>query len=313
MDPQALIDRAFKNASTASHQRKRSKMVKRDVRFMAADEQRILTASKTIILELQHQMKQSEREFSEFENELMKTMVDYNQLNKDRKRIATSIRMIGKMEREYSVRAKFARNADESNRLRKEFYGRVCSIIKKLSFVETERFARSLGTLPHIKKMDTIIICGYPNVGKSQILSQMSSQKVEVANYPFTTKDLLMGYVKKGYDTVQLIDTPGILDRPMEKRNEIEKKAILALKHLSKNYLFVIDPSEQCSYSLESQTSLMHEVRKLFGGNMFVVSTHADCDQKPFKADMNINALDKNDVEALRKRILDHFFGWKHG
>lgn len=53
----------------------------------------------------------------------------------------------------------------------------------------------------------------------------------------------------------QVIDTPGILDQPLEERNTIEMQAVTALAHLRAAILYVMDPSEQCNYSLEDQVS----------------------------------------------------------
>jgi len=48
----------------------------------------------------------------------------------------------------------------------------------------------------------------------------------------------------------QVIDTPGLLDRPLEERNTIEMQAITALAHLKACILFFIDISESSGYSI---------------------------------------------------------------
>ena len=45
---------------------------------------------------------------------------------------------------------------------------------------------------------------------------------VDVQPYAFTTKSLFVGHTDYKYLRWQVIDTPGILDRPLEERNTIE-------------------------------------------------------------------------------------------
>jgi len=45
---------------------------------------------------------------------------------------------------------------------------------------------------------------------------------VDVQPYAFTTKSLFVGHTDYKYLRWQVIDTPGILDRPLEDRNTIE-------------------------------------------------------------------------------------------
>ena len=53
--------------------------------------------------------------------------------------------------------------------------------------------------------------------------------------------------------TLQVVDTPGILDHSLEERNTIEMQAITALAHLRAAVLYIMDVSEQCGYTLEQQ------------------------------------------------------------
>lgn len=52
---------------------------------------------------------------------------------------------------------------------------------------------------------------------------------------------------------LQVVDTPGILDHPLEERNTIEMQAVTALAHLQCCVLYFIDISEQCGYTIKEQ------------------------------------------------------------
>lgn len=62
----------------------------------------------------------------------------------------------------------------------------------------------------------------------------------------------------------QIIDTPGVLDHPLEERNIIEMQAITALAHLRAAILYFIDVSERCGYSIEQQIKLYENIKPLF-------------------------------------------------
>ena len=75
----------------------------------------------------------------------------------------------------------------------------------------------------------------------------------------------------------KILDTPGILDHPLEERNTIEMQAITALAHLRAAVLYIVDPSEQCGYSLEAQKSLFDNIKPLFNNKpLIVVANKAD-------------------------------------
>lgn len=54
----------------------------------------------------------------------------------------------------------------------------------------------------------------------------------------------------------KVVDTPGILDHPLEERNTIEMQAVTALAHLQCCVLYFIDISEQCGYTIKEQVRL---------------------------------------------------------
>ncbi len=58
-----------------------------------------------------------------------------------------------------------------------------------------------------------------------------------------------------------MIDTPGILDHPLEERNTIEMLSITALAHLRCVVLFVVDLSGTCGYTLEQQAGLFNSIK----------------------------------------------------
>ncbi len=55
-------------------------------------------------------------------------------------------------------------------------------------------------------------IIGYPNVGKSTLLAAASAAKPEIADYPFTTREPILGVVEVGSQSLVLAEIPGLID-----------------------------------------------------------------------------------------------------
>jgi nucleolar GTP-binding protein len=62
------------------------------------------------------------------------------------------------------------------------------------------------------------------------------------------------------------MDTPGLLDRPEEARNEMERLTYASLAHLPTAVIFVIDPSGYSGEksTLEAQLNIRHELKLRF-------------------------------------------------
>lgn len=175
------------------------------------------------------------------------------------------------------------KRTEETARVLTETYGRISSVMYQINdhliFLENAR--RTLRKTPTIDmEIPTVILAGYPNVGKSSLLKLLSSAEPVIASYPFTTKGLVLGHVKieEGYEVknIQFIEAPGLLDRPHEKRNAIERQGIIALRYLPDLVVFIVDASLHCGYTLESQLNLLREIREEFDVEVIPVENKAD-------------------------------------
>lgn len=162
---------------------------------------------------------------------------------------------------------RLSKEPQQIRRSRSAAKGRIASILRATSknidiIIEAKI---TLERLPAIVPNSPTIVCaGFPNVGKSTLVRAVSTAEPEIAYYPFTTKSVIVGHLTVENQTVQIVDTPGILDRPMSKRNEIEREAIAALKYLAHVIIFMVDPSEACGWTLNEQINLYNEVRRMF-------------------------------------------------
>ena len=163
---------------------------------------------------------------------------------------------------------------------RKEAYGRISSVMRQVgkSLLWLSEARETLKKLPTINsELPCIVVCGAPNVGKSAFISALSSGNMEVNHYPFTTKQIHVGHFFHRRLQHQLVDTPGLLDRPMINRNAIEMQAIAALENTGSLVLFLLDGSEQCGTPMEEQLNLLEEVKGLLPEtDLLVVSSKAD-------------------------------------
>ncbi|XP_075231536.1 nucleolar GTP-binding protein 1-like [Lycorma delicatula] len=182
--------------------------------------------------------------------------------------------LIHNINKEYSRLMKFGDSLYRCKQLKRIALGRMVTVIKKQSntFQYLEQVRQHLSRLPSINPYTrSIIICGFPNVGKSSFLNKLTRANVDIQPYPFTTKSLYVGHMDFKYLRWQLIDTPGIFDHKLEDRNVIEMQSITALAHLNSAVLFFIDISEDCGYSIEDQVSLFTNIKPLFVSKPIII------------------------------------------
>ncbi|KAK1647566.1 hypothetical protein QYE76_065371 [Lolium multiflorum] len=108
-------------------------------------------------------------------------------------------------------------------------------------------------------------------------MNKVTRADVDVKPYAFTAKSLFVGHTDYNYLQYQVIDTPGILDRPFE---DIEMCSVTALAHLRSAVLFFLDIFGSCGYIIAQQAALLHSIKFLFMNKPLV----AVCNKTDFAA-----------------------------
>lgn len=235
-------------------------------------------------------------DLNDFYTELFRAVIDVDNYKKSLSSLNWASKQVSKMRKLHDSKVDSCENIQALNKLRASFYGRVSSILKRVNkhllFLDDAR--KKIESLPVIKeKIFTVAIVGFPNVGKTTLLSKLTPSKPEIAGYSFTTKGINVAYM--GNKEIQLLDTPGTLNR-FNKMNNIEKQAYLAIKHCANLLVYVLDLTE--TYPLNDQIKLLENLKD-FKKHILVFLSKTDLlekekivpYQKKFKAFTDINDL----------------------
>ena len=241
-----------------------------------------------------------------FYRDLIDLLLDIDQLKKSLGAIDWCAHQIERISRTARANVKRSRSLGEMDAVREEAYGRCASLLrqvrKELEFLGRAR--DQVRQLPSIDpEMRTIVVAGAPNVGKSLLVRDLSTAKPKVASYPFTTKEITVGIISLGRKRYQIIDTPGLLDRPLGEKNEIELRAIIALRSLADLVLFILDPTGTCGYPIEYQESLLYGIERLYPEiKIITIENKSDLIERPGR-NLRISALTMQGLDDLRRRI----------
>ncbi|CAO0797788.1 unnamed protein product [Mucor circinelloides] len=209
-----------------------------------------------------------------FYADLMNVLYDKDHYKLALGQVNTARHLIDQVAKDYVRLLKFGDSLYRCKQLKKAALGRMATVMKrqKDSLAYLEQVRQHLSRLPSIDpNTRTLLICGYPNVGKSSFINKITRAEVDVQPYAFTTKSLFVGHMDYKYMRWQVIDTPGILDHPLEERNTIEMQSITAMAHLRSCIMYFMDLSEQCGYSVEDQVKLFNNIKPLFANKPIVL------------------------------------------
>ncbi|CAK8671539.1 unnamed protein product [Clavelina lepadiformis] len=238
-----------------------------------------------------------------FYADLMNVLYDKDHYKLALGQINTAKHLIDNVGRDYTRLMKYGDSLYRCKMLKRAALGRMCTIMKRqkqtLEYLEEVR--QHMSRLPSIDpNTRTLLISGFPNVGKSSFINKLTRAEVEVQPYAFTTKSLFVGHMDYRYLRWQVIDTPGILDHPLEDRNTIEMLSITALAHLRAAVVYVMDVSEQCGESMESQISLFNNIKPLFLNKpLFIMANKTDIVSKEELSEENRKIFENFENEGI--------------
>jgi nucleolar GTP-binding protein len=217
-----------------------------------------------------------------------------------------------------------ADDTDDAIAARKRGLARIQSVVDEVrDDLATLREARDVLTrIPEVAEaVPTAVLVGAPNTGKSTVLDGLTAASPPIDDYPFTSQVLAMGHIEddETHRRYQLLDTPGLLDRPMAERNEMERQAATAIDEVADLLVVLVDPTETCGYDREQQAALAAELLDSTDAPALVVATKRDLldgavgDESngdpaagldDTTIDLAIDARDTDDIERLRRRIV---------
>ena len=144
-----------------------------------------------------------------------------------------------------------------------------------------------------LKLIADVGIIGYPNAGKSTLISKISKARPKIASYPFTTKEPVLGMVRL-YDDLNILvaDIPGLMEGAHEGRGLGHK----FLRHVerTKTLIHLIDiAATDCRDPYSDYVKLNKELKEyskeLARKPQIVVLNKIDCPQ----SEENLRAFKK--------------------
>ncbi len=264
--PQFYLDLAFRTASKRAELLRNKTLTGDRLQIVR---QVILLKIETIHNSLSNRLFKILKTFPQFDTlppfyqELVRASLDYAELKQSLGAVNWANNKINAFTRAYKDTIIRTQEYKRFDMHYKAYLGRVSSVMKQigdnLEFLKEAR--KILVQFPNIKtSLPTVTIFGFPNVGKTTLLYRLTGSKPDIQPYAFTTKTINIAYLMENEKKIQLLDTPGTLNR-FNKMNDIEKQAYIALKYCTNAIVYVFDLT--VPYPLDDQVALLRNIQEL--------------------------------------------------
>lgn len=144
-----------------------------------------------------------------------------------------------------------------------------------------------------LKVLADVGLVGFPNAGKSTLLSVISAAKPKIANYPFTTLEPNLGIVSyRGMQSFVMADIPGIIEGASEGKG----LGFRFLRHIERNAVLLFMIPADTDDIIKEYNILAHEV----------LTFNPDLAEKPrVLAITKCDLIDDELQEMLREHLPD--------
>jgi len=179
------------------------------------------------------------------------------------------------------------------------------------SFAEQGEYGEEFWLRLEVKLLADAALVGFPNAGKSTLISSVSAAKPKIADYPFTTLEPHLGVVRFQDHEFVLADIPGLVEGAAEGRG----LGHTFLRHVERARALVIlldlasaegrSATEQRDVLLaelaQYRPELLERPRLVVANKADVVATDGDLDDGD--ADLRISAVTRAGLDELLGRL----------
>lgn len=156
---------------------------------------------------------------------------------------------------------------------------------------QTGDAGEELWIILELKVLADVGLVGFPNAGKSTLLSAVSAAKPEIADYPFTTLTPNLGVVAyRNFKSFVMADIPGIIEGASEGKG----LGLRFLRHIERNSILLFVVSADAENPLKEYKTLLKEL-KLYNPELL--------DKKRVLSISKIDLIDEKQIKKIKAKI----------